>query len=119
VGGLAFTWLPNGDYEPIRKGEKGTLTEGIAAIAKAPTGRPSLVSAQRAADEGRLEVAPGERLPVTTVAPAVSGTTTTARGQQPSQSTTVPARGSTTVAPSTTEPRATTTTVRATTTTAG
>ena len=113
VGGLAYTWLPNGDYEPIRKGEKGTLTEGIAAVAQAPSGRPSLVSAQRAADEGRLEVPPGERAPVTTV----PGTTTTVRDDQPTpQSTTVPARGSTTVAPSTTEPRSTTTTARPTTT---
>jgi putative peptide zinc metalloprotease protein len=125
VGGLGYTWLPNGDYEPIRKGERGTLTEGIAAIAKAPTGRPSLVSEQRAADEGRLVVPPGEEVPVTTRPPAVAGTTTTVRDAQPSpQSTTVPDRSATTrpattVAPTTTEPAAPTTTVRRTTTTAG
>ena len=125
VGGLGYTWLPNGDYEPIRKGEKGTLTEGIAAIAKAPTGRPSLVSEQRAADEGRLVVPPDEEVPVTTRPQAVGGTTTTVRGAQPSpQSTTVPDRSettrpATTLAPTTTEPPGPTTTVRRTTTTAG
>ena len=120
VGGLGYTWLPNGDYEPIRKGEKGTLSEGIAAIAQVPTGRPSLVSEQRAADEGRLVVPPDEEVPVTTRPPGASTTTTTVRGAQPSpQSTTVAGRPSTTVAPSTTEPRrSTTTTVPRTTTTA-
>ena len=120
VGGLAYTWLPNGDYEPIRKGERGTLTEGIAAIARVPTGRPSLVSEQRAADEGRLVVPPGEAVPVTT-APSASSTTTVAGSGPTAQSTTVPRRSGTTVAPaegpSTTVPSSTTTTVRRTTTT--
>lgn len=120
VGALGYTWLPNGDYEPIRKGERGTLSEGIAAIAQAPTGRPSLVSEQRASDEGRLVVPPGEDVPVTTLPPDAATTTTAVRGAQPSpQSTTVAGRPSTTVATSTTEPsRSTTTTVRRTTTTA-
>ncbi len=126
AGGLAYTWLPNGDYEPIRKGEKGTLGEGIAAIVQAPTGRPSLVSEQRAAEEGRLVVPPGERVPVTTVAPSASTTTTAVPVGQPSpQSTTVAGRTSTTVArsrsepgPATTEvPGSTTTTARRSTTT--
>lgn len=120
VGGLVYTWLPNGDYEPIRKGERGTLTEGIAAIARVPTGRPSLVSEQRAADEGRLVVPPGETVPVTTTPGLSSPTTTVASG--PAQSTTIPRRGPTTVGPgdgnSTTVPPSTTTTVRRTTTTA-
>ncbi|MGH9263912.1 MAG: hypothetical protein ACRD1D_04405 [Acidimicrobiales bacterium] len=120
VGGLAYTWLPNGDYEPIRPGERGTLTEGVAAIAQVPSGRPSLVSAQRAADEGRLVVPPGEKVPVTTERP--STTTTVAPSDEPTE-TTVAGRSATTVtpttvAPSTTQPRATTTTVgRASTTT--
>ena len=118
VGGLAYTWLPDGDYEPIRKGERGTLSEGIAAIAEAHRGRPSLVSEQRAAKEGRLVVPPGERVPVSTVAPTASTTTTTVRGEDTSarSTTTVSRRGSTTVVPTTTD-RATTTTVGRTTTT--
>ena len=121
VGGLAYTWLPDGDYEPIRKGERGTLSEGIAAIAEAHRGRPSLVSEQRAANEGRLVVPPGERVPVSTVAPTPSTTTTAVRGAEtsPRSTTTVSRRSPTTVAPTTTELRATTTTVgRSTTTTA-
>jgi putative peptide zinc metalloprotease protein len=118
VGGLAYTWLPNGDYEPIREGEKGTLGEGIAAIAQAPTGRPSLVSEQRAAEEGRLVVPPGERVPVSTVAPSASTTTTAVSGGQPvPPSTTVAGRASTTVAPSRNEPGPPTTEVPASTTT--
>ena len=119
VGALGYTWLPNGDYEPIRPGERGTLTEGIAAIAEAPSGRPSLVSEQRAADEGRLVVPPGERVPVTTRPP--SSTTTMAPSDETPQTTVAPRSTTTltrtTAAPSTTEPRATTTTVRGATTT--
>ena len=121
IGALAYTWLPNGDYEPIRKGEKGTLTEGIAAVAQAPTGRPSLVSEQRAADEGRLVVPPGEDAPVTTLATtpttAAPGPATTAVPSRPTPDSTV-APSRTTTVPPTTEPPATTSTVRRTTTTA-
>jgi hypothetical protein len=122
VGGLIFTWLPNGDYEPIRKGERGTLTEGVSAIAQAPSGRPSLVSEQKAADAGRLVVPEGEEPAVTTTTspePSSPATTVPARG---TAETTVPAGGaSSTTAPprtTTTEPSTTTTTVRRTTTTA-
>ena len=118
VGGLLYTWLPNGDYEPIRPGEKGTLGEGIAAIAKAPTGRPSLVSEQKAADEGRLVVPPGEEVPVSTSSTVTTATTAPLRGVT---GTTVAStrRTTTSVAPTTTEARASTTstTVRRTTTT--
>jgi putative peptide zinc metalloprotease protein len=117
VAGLAYTWWPDGDYEPIRPGEKGTLGEGIAAVAKAPTGRPSLVSAQRAADEGRLAVPPNEEVPVTT-APTTSAPGNTAVPRRRVETTAVPSRASTTVAPSTTVRQGPTTTVRRTTTTA-
>ncbi|MEA2933286.1 MAG: putative peptide zinc metalloprotease protein [Actinomycetota bacterium] len=55
VGGLVYTWLPNGDYEPIRQGERGTLGEGLRAVAHVPSGGPSLESEEVAAEEGRLE----------------------------------------------------------------
>ena len=121
VGGLAYTWLPDGDYEPIRKGERGTLSEGIAAIAEAHRGRPSLVSEQRAANEGRLVIPPGERVPVSTVAPTASTTTTAVRGTDtsPRSTTTVSRRSPTTVVPTTTDRPATTTTIGRTTTTTG
>jgi putative peptide zinc metalloprotease protein len=115
LGGLVYTWLPNGDYEPIRQGEKGTLSEGIAAVAQVPTGRPSLVSEQKAADRGRLVLPPGEVPPVTTIAP----TTTVVPGRGTPKTTAAPGRSSsTTVAPTTTKAPTTTTTLRRTTTTA-
>jgi putative peptide zinc metalloprotease protein len=116
VGLLAYTWLPNGDYEPIRPGERGTLSEGIAAVAEAPTGRPSLVSQERAAKEGRLVVPPGEQVPVTTMptAPGSSPPSTATPG-----TTVAPTRSATTLRPTTTEPPAVPTTLRRTTTTAG
>ncbi|HEX2048673.1 MAG TPA: hypothetical protein VHF27_12975 [Acidimicrobiales bacterium] len=114
VAGLAYTWWPDGDYEPIRPGERGTLTEGLRAIAEAPGGRPSLVSQQRAAEAGRLVLPPGEEAPVTTTAPRAPGTTVPADDERP---TTTVGRATTTVAPTTTAPRATTTTVARTTTT--
>ena len=117
VGALAYTWLPNGDYEPIRKGERGTVTEGIAAIAQAPTGRPSLVSEQRAADAGRLVVPPGERVPVTTAPTTAPSVSTTVPSGAP-DTTVAPDRSTTTVGrTTTTEPPGTTTTVRRSTTT--
>jgi putative peptide zinc metalloprotease protein len=72
VGGLGYTYLPNGDYEPIRAGERGTLGEAFVALAEAPAGAPSLVSEQKALEEGRLEVPPDEEVPVTTSTTLVS-----------------------------------------------
>ncbi len=93
VGGLAYTWIPNGDYEPIRVGERGTLSEGFEAIAEVPEGRPSLVSEQRAADEGRLEVPPDEEVPVSTTAPTGSTTTTVVDDPDTTPRSTVAPRG--------------------------
>ena len=42
VGAIAFVWWPNGDYEPIRPGERGTLPEAVRAVPSIPSGRPSL-----------------------------------------------------------------------------
>jgi putative peptide zinc metalloprotease protein len=41
VGAAAYTWWPNGDYEPIRPGERGTIGDAVASIPHAPGGRPS------------------------------------------------------------------------------
>jgi putative peptide zinc metalloprotease protein len=41
VGGAAFIWWPNGDYEPIRPGERGTVGELVTSIPEFPSGRPS------------------------------------------------------------------------------
>jgi putative peptide zinc metalloprotease protein len=42
VGAIAFVWWPNGDYQPIRPGERGTLPEAVRAVPSIPSGRPSL-----------------------------------------------------------------------------
>ncbi|MET0817589.1 MAG: hypothetical protein ABWZ67_08530, partial [Solirubrobacteraceae bacterium] len=57
VAAIAFIWWPNGDYQPIRPGEKGTLTEAVKSVAEIPSGRPSL-SAEQAA---RFASEPTER----------------------------------------------------------
>ena len=41
VGAAGYIWWPNGDYEPIRPGERGTIGESISAMADAAGGRPS------------------------------------------------------------------------------
>jgi putative peptide zinc metalloprotease protein len=119
VAGLAWTWLPNGDYKPIGPGERGTLSEGVAAAAQVATGRPSLVPEQRAVERGDQQPATkagepdtaGEPATSTTVArggPAttVAGTSTTVRrstnttlaDEEPSTTTTTRARSTTTTA---------------------
>jgi hypothetical protein len=39
IGAAAYTWWPNGDYQPIRPGERGTVGEALASLPDAPTGR--------------------------------------------------------------------------------
>jgi putative peptide zinc metalloprotease protein len=116
VGGLAYTWLPNGDYTPIGPHERGTLTEGVAAVAHVATGKPSLVPEERAVERGE-EPAPAkaaaDEQPVSSTSTTVrSGTATTVAGAP--TSTTAVQRTTTTVAEesttTTTRPRATTTT---------
>ena len=38
---VALAWWPNGDYQPIRPGERGTIPEVVRAIPAIPSGRPS------------------------------------------------------------------------------
>lgn len=42
LAGIAYIWVPNGDYIPIQPEEKGTLTEGVASFRHARGGRPAL-----------------------------------------------------------------------------
>jgi len=94
VGGLAYTWLPNGDYRPIKRGERGTLGEGLRAVAEVPSGRPSLVSEEEAAEDGRLED------------PTTITTSTTVPDETAATSTTLARAPSTTVAPRAVTPTA-------------
>jgi putative peptide zinc metalloprotease protein len=45
AGAVAYTWWPNGDYQPIRPGERGTVGEAVRAIPDFTTGRPSFTEA--------------------------------------------------------------------------
>jgi hypothetical protein len=40
VGAAGYLWWPNGDYEPIRPGERGTIGESLDAMRDAVGGRP-------------------------------------------------------------------------------
>ena len=51
VGAMGYVWWPNGDYEPIRPGERGTVGEVIAATSDLPGGRPGFTP-ERAAEFG-------------------------------------------------------------------
>jgi putative peptide zinc metalloprotease protein len=42
VAGLAYLWLPNGEYKPIQPEERGTLTELTSATRDIREGRPGL-----------------------------------------------------------------------------
>jgi putative peptide zinc metalloprotease protein len=121
---LAWTWWPNGDYQPIRPGEKGTLTAAVAAVPAIPSGRPSFTPEHAA----RFDRVPTERQTKTPdrsrrrapVAPAPAGSRSTrpqdssgngSSGSSPAPSgtpepTATPATGT---APSTSAPAATAT----------
>ena len=44
VGAIGYIWWPNGDYQPIRPGERGTVGEALAGMRDAPRGRPSFTT---------------------------------------------------------------------------
>ena len=44
VGAIGYVWWPNGDYQPIRPGESGTVGEALTGMRDAPTGRPSFTT---------------------------------------------------------------------------
>ncbi|MDQ6727702.1 MAG: hypothetical protein M3066_16270 [Actinomycetota bacterium] len=126
VGGLAYTWLPNGDYKPIGPKERGTLGEGIAAVAQLPSGRPSLVPEQKAVERGAEPASvEGDKtgVPASTTTTEVPTTVTRATPTtvvQPTGATVAPVTSGGTRATTTTVEETTTTTTRprATTTTA-
>ena len=67
LAGLAvFTWWPNGDYEPLRRGERVTLASAVDALRAIPSGRPSFTPARedrvrRRADRARARRAGSRR----------------------------------------------------------
>jgi putative peptide zinc metalloprotease protein len=84
AGGVGYVLWPNGDYEPIRPGEKGTIGEAAQAIPEIPGGRPSFTPAEalRFAAVPTVREAEAERRAHDPAAPAerVSGRDTGPRG---------------------------------------
>jgi putative peptide zinc metalloprotease protein len=110
---LAWVWLPNGDYEPIRKGERGTLGEALAAVTEIPSGRPGLVVQERAAQRGELAPPDGDEgqvPPPTTAAPTTTAPTTSTTTTRRSTTTTTRARTTSTTATTSATRRSTPTT---------
>ncbi len=112
VGGLAWTWLPNGDYRPIAPAERGTLGEGLTAVMQVPTGRPSLVPEQKAVERAPAETPPTDK-------PAPAGSPTASTSTTAVMPTTVVEATSTTVAGTATTVAGTATTGAGTSTTVG
>jgi putative peptide zinc metalloprotease protein len=67
VGALAALWWPNGEYEPLRPGERGTLRDVVRAASAIPSGRPSFTperaDAYRDLPTVREDEAPREQPP--------------------------------------------------------
>ena len=94
LAGLIYVWLPNGDYKPINRRERGTLVDGVRAIEHVSTGRSSLESRQTTVES-------------TTTTTETSTTTTTLVGHRIGNDTNTTVRSTST---STTERRTTSTT---------
>jgi hypothetical protein len=73
---VVAVWWPNGDYEPLRPGEQGTIPEAITATREVPSGRPAF-TASRELRFGHLPVgsqaAPGDPGSPATEPPAPAG----------------------------------------------
>jgi hypothetical protein len=73
VGAAGYIWWPNGDYEPIRPGERGTIGESLDAMRDAAGGHPFFTS-QRELTYGSVptkrEGEPAERAHVRGEVPA-------------------------------------------------
>jgi putative peptide zinc metalloprotease protein len=130
AAGAVSTWLPNGDYKPIQPGERGTIQGGVAELASAPSGRPSLTpqraqqlhgaptkASQQSSQAPAKPAAPTSTSPAATTPAATTAgsTTTTSSAAVPAQTSSTPV--STTTVASTTTTTDTTTTTETTTTT--
>jgi putative peptide zinc metalloprotease protein len=90
---LAYIWWPNGDYQPIQPGERGTLQGAVAQLAEVPTGRPAL-TAQRKRALGGAPLLSSKNSVNTPIAPPVpdqSQTQTQTTQTQTTQTVTNPA----------------------------
>jgi hypothetical protein len=110
VGALALSWIPDKNYHPIQPDERGTITQGVAAVRRLPSGNAPLQSQRDAtAHKATATVTPTTTPSATqTTTPAQATSTTAVRS-----STNTTTRGATTT---TSTPRSTTTAAPTTTT---
>jgi putative peptide zinc metalloprotease protein len=109
AGAVAYTWWPNGDYQPIRRGERGTVGEAVRAIPDFKTGRPSFTKererrygpepTERETETGAQRAAPSDD-PASTPTPTPGGDPTrdaseTARDEPTPDDTAAPAQDDT------------------------
>ena len=106
---LALAWVPKDNYEPIRRGERGTLFEGVSAVRRLPSGTGPLESQRRADEQPPLGTDPAG---ADTSASTTTTSTTVVAGDDVEVSTTTTAARSST---STTARPSTTTTITTTT----
>jgi putative peptide zinc metalloprotease protein len=78
---LGYIWLPNGDYRPIQKGERGTIQGAVQQFANVSSGRPGLTKAREAALGGAPLLSSQQQSPDTTTPIAPAATTTTTETQ--------------------------------------
>jgi putative peptide zinc metalloprotease protein len=107
VAALGASWLPRSDYTPIKRGERGTVADGVRAVRRLPSGHAPLIVAHRAASGPRADDG-GDDAPATTTTSTPSPSTTLKRASTGA----VPASTSTSVrsssSPSTTPTTAST-----------
>jgi putative peptide zinc metalloprotease protein len=125
AGAAAFVLLPNGDYRPIERGERGTLRGSLTQFRNVPTGRPAVPELRgrtsRPTEKAEPRGTGGPEAPRsrtetrdarTTTVPETSRATTTNSADAPAGETTAEPDGQPGSTDSTpTEPAATTETV--------
>jgi putative peptide zinc metalloprotease protein len=85
LSALGYIWWPNGDYKPIRRGERGTLQGAVQQFGAVPSGHPAAPK-PAATDESTRTPQPRQRPrtqtqtvtnETTTTSPTLTETTTT------------------------------------------
>jgi putative peptide zinc metalloprotease protein len=93
TAGLAWLWWPNGEYEPLHKGERWTVQETAANVRHIPGGRPGYTPTRQQELTSQT---------TTTVAPSTTTTTLGDRDERTTETTRTRAGTPTTREPATT-----------------
>jgi putative peptide zinc metalloprotease protein len=123
VAALGASWIPRSDYTPIKRGERGTVADGVRAVRRLPSGHAPLIVAHRAASGPRADGGGGAPSTTTTSTPSTSttlkrastgavpaSTSTSVRSSSSPSTTPTTASTSATSSPPTTTSQSTTTT---------